>query len=449
MTHAAARGWLVTLMAGALALLCGTARADPPTPKRATPDYDGRGPAPTRAGDVALWIPRILLSPLYATNEFLIRRPLAVVVPAAERVDLPRKIYDFFFFGPDHKAGVLPIGFVEFNFNPSVGAYAFWDDAFFPGHDLRFHGEVWTHDWLAGSLTERVRFHGKDTVQLRVSAMRRPDHMFFGTGPGAQQSHQSRYGQDTLDGGVTLAATLWRASRVETAVGVRSVSFYPGHFGADPSIEREAATGAFALPDGFARGYTAEYNRVFAAFDTRRPWPLVGSGIRVELQAEQGSDVKQLPASGWIRYGVSGGAFYDVNGHRRVLSLSVATLFADPLGTRPVPFTELVSLGGDAPMRGFYAGRLLDRSAAATTARYVWPIGPWIDGSLQVAVGNVFGDHLEAFKARLLRLSAALGLVVTTSPDTPIELLLGFGTETFDQKAQLDTVRVAFGVNRF
>ena len=243
------------------------------------------------------------------------------------------------------------------------------------------------------------------------------------------------------------------------ALGVRSSTFRDGHYGGDPGILENVAAGVFPLPDGFARGYTAEYNDVLVALDSRRPYPAEGSGMRLEAQAEQGSDVRQSPGSGWMHYGAGAGGFWDVTGNRRVLSLSVLAMFSDPLGPRPVPFTELVTLGGDvaapgsfpAPMLGFYPGRLVDRSAAVATLRYKWPIGPWIAGSLQGAVGNVFGEHLQGSDTRLLRASGAVGIESDSSPDSSFELIVGFhpGTETFEHGGQIDSFRLAVGITRF
>ena len=95
-----------------------TPSTSPSSPKRALPDYDGRGAPPTTAGEVALWIPRILLSPVYFVTEWLIRRPLGAAESAAERAGVPETLYDFFAFGPDHKSGVVPIAFFDFGFNP-------------------------------------------------------------------------------------------------------------------------------------------------------------------------------------------------------------------------------------------------------------------------------------------------------------------------------------------
>ena len=429
----------------------------PPSPKRPLPDYDGRGSAPATPGEVALWIPRVLLSPLYFTTEWLIRRPLGAAVSAAERADLPNILYNFFAFGPEHKAGIAPIAFVDFGFNPSVGVYGFWDDAFFKGDDLRVHMSFWSDDWIGASLVQRIRFHKKDSVQLKLVGVRRPDHVFYGTGPAALQSAQSRYGEDKLDFGVLFDFPMWRASKIDAGVGVRSASFRDGHYGHDPGILESVAANVFPLPDGFAQGYTAEYNDVLVALDSRRPYPAEGSGVRLEAQAEQGSDVRQSPGSGWMHTSAGVGGFWDVNGNRRVLSLSALTMFSDPLGTRPIPFTELVTVGGDvpspgafpAPMPGFFPGRLVDRSAAVATLRYKWPIGPWIAGSLQGVVGNVFGEHLQGFDTRLLRFSGAFGIESDSSPDSSFELIVGFGTETFEHGAQIDSLRLAVGITRF
>ena len=420
------------------------------------PDYDGRGLAPITPGEVALWVPRVLLAPLYLTTEWLVRRPLGAAISAAERADLPNALYNFFAFGPEHKAGFAPTAFVDFGFNPSVGVYGFWDDAFFRGDDLRIHASFWGDDWIGGSLLQRIRFYGKDSVQFKVVGVRRPDHVFYGTGPNSLESAQSRYGEDKLDFGGLFDLPLWRASRIDAGAGVRSVSFRDGHYGHDSGILESVAAGVFPLPDGFARGYTAEYNDVLVALDSRRPYPAEGSGVRVEAQAEQGNDVRQVPSSGWIHTAAAAAAFWDVTGTRRVLSLSATTMFSDRLGPRPVPFTELVTVGGDvpspgafsAPMPGFFPGRLVDRSAAVATLRYKWPIGPWIAGSLQGAVGNVFAEHLQGFETKLLRFSGAFGIETDSSPDSTFEFVLGLGTETFEHGAQVDSLRLAIGITR-
>ena len=459
--HIVAMRWTAAVVV-ALLTLAQVASADtsPPSPAtratqspdRVVPDYSGLG-RPSSAGNVALWVPRLLLSPVYLVSEYVLRRPMGVAIPAAEHADLPEKIYDFFTFGPEHKLGVLPIALAEFNFNPSVGVYAFWNDAGFKGDSLVLHAEAWPTDWVGVSLAQRIAIGKARTLQLHVSGLRRPDRVFYGLGPTSLASSESRYGVDRVDGGATYEWRFWRSSRVQTAAGVRYESTYDGHYGHDPSLGQEAATRAFSVPDEFGHGYTAVYDGVVAAFDTRVPASRLGSGVRLELDAEQGSLPLQTAASGWLRYGGTAAGYVDLDGRARVLGLAVTTTFVDPLGGQPVPFTELVYLGGDHPMVGYYVGRLVDRSAAVATMSYVWPIGPWLDGRLEVAVGNVFGTHLAALEPRLFRISGALGLAVagmkdptTENNDTPIELLVGVGTETFAQGAQVDSVRVMLGV---
>src|SRR4051812_30905407 len=81
------------------------------SPKRAMPDYDGRGPDPSERDGAGTWTARVLLSPLYFLTEFVLRRPLGALVTAAEHGDVPNKLYDFFTFGPTHSSGFYPIGF--------------------------------------------------------------------------------------------------------------------------------------------------------------------------------------------------------------------------------------------------------------------------------------------------------------------------------------------------
>jgi hypothetical protein len=247
----------------------------------------------------------------------------------------------------------------------------------------------------------------------------------------------------------------WRSSRIETRIGVRDVKTTNGdHVGGDPTLTEAASTGAFAVPYGFDREYTDQYNRIIVTLDSRVPEPRRGSGVRVELDAEQGSDIRAMPMAGWLRYGALAGAYLDVTGYRRVLALTLATQFADPLGSEPIPFTELVYLGGDHPMRGYYKGRLIGRSSAEATLGYSWPIGPWVDGDLQFAVGNVFDAHLDDFEPGLLRYSGAVGVSVGGleqsgvfgSQDAPVEILVGVGSETFEHGGQVDSVRVMLGV---
>jgi hypothetical protein len=446
--------WGRRVLAGLLGSLLSSslAHAAEEPAKRAEPDYDGRGGPKQTPGQKALWIPRILLSPLYFVSEFVIRRPLGFAITAAEKANLPSELYDFFAFGPDHKAGIVPIAFVDFGFEPSVGLYGFWDDAGFKGHQLRLHGSTWGAHWLSGTATERFVFDERFELTLTGTATRRPDYAFYGIGPDTRESALSRYASDSVDTRVQTRLTFGGSNLLETSFGYRGVSY--GHSNYDeanrnrsryqPSVEEAAARGDYALPPGFSRGYRSPQAHTRLVLDTRGK-ATTASGARLEVLAAPGVDLKNAGTS-WVRYGGTAGAFWDIDDSGRVVSLSVSTLFSDPLGDQPVPFTELVTLGGPGSiMPGFRAGRLYGRSAAVAALRYSWPVWVWLNGSLQVATGNVFDEHLEGFRAGRGRLSTALGLEGVGSRDSIFQLLVGFGTETFESGTRIDSLRVSVG----
>jgi outer membrane protein assembly factor BamA len=120
--------------------------------------------------------------------------------------------------------------------------------------------------------------------------------------------------------------------------------------------------------------------------------------------------------------------------------------FADPIGgDREVPFTELASLGGGRPLRGFLEGRMRDRSATALQLEYQYPIWVWLDGALHYSVGNVFGPWLEGFEVERLKSSFGMGLRSAGSRDHVFEVLVAFGTERFESGGEIESFRLVVG----
>lgn len=423
-----------------------SARAEQ-SPKRTLPNYDGLGRPDAKPDNVGTWLARILLSPLWFTTEYGMREPAGAMTKGVEKGDLATRVYNTFTFGPHHNFGIIPIGFVEFGFNPSVGIYGFWNDAVVKGNDIRLHYEMWPSEWFGGALTDRYRIDRDRWMQIRFAATRRPDEVFYGIGPDTPQWHQSRYGIDKFEVTGAMETKAWRSSRVRGTVGVRKVDVFNGHYGSDPSLEDEARAGGFEVPFGFDRGYMGPFSDLHVIVDSRKRDETRGSSFRFEVESEQGADVEHTPGTGWIRYGANAGVFADLNHHGRILSLQVAALFADPLGTGQIPFTEMVTLGGDVWMRGYFPGRLVDRSAAVAQLGYAWPVAPKVDATMQAAVGNVFGEHLQDFDARLLRVSAAFGVEAHVG-DPPLQFLVGFGSEPIDRGATIDSFRITVGVPR-
>lgn len=417
--------------------------------KRPLPDYDGR-PEPTTAGDVLLWVPRLVVSPLYLTSEYLIRKPLGGLIIGVENNRVVQKALYVFTFAGASKIGFVPTFLVDFGFLPSVGVYFFWDDALVPHNHVRVHFGTWGIDWLKIGVTDRYDVGENASAAMRFSYSRRMDNLFFGLGPDSNEDLKSRYGATTVDVGPNYEMKVAPTLMMRTAVGFRDTSFSEGTCCLNLPVQQRIRAGQLAEPPRLADGYTAGYQRAELAFDTRSKRPAPQSGIRIAADGEPAFDVSRRAGNSWLRYGGTAGAFWDVTGKARVLSLSASARFVDPMqgeGTQ-IPFTELVTLGGDGLMRGFLPGRLIDRSAAVATLAYQWPIWVFLDGSLQASVGNVFGAGLKDFETKKLRLSTGFGFRTNNSPDHQFEVLAGFGTNTFENGAAITSFRLAVGATR-
>jgi Omp85 superfamily domain len=449
------RALLAALLGACIALTTPLAEAaTPPSPaaktaidtkRRALPAYDGREAPGTTAGEALLWIPRVLLFPVHVVTEYVVRRPLGALTSAAERHRVPQTLYDIFAFGPDHSIGVLPTALFDAGFRPSVGAYFFYDDFLAKGNALRAHAVFGGTDWLRMTVADRVPLGPRAKGVLRMEAVHRPDFVFYGMGPESLRADRGRYGSDYVDGSASLRASIAPWVTVDTYTGVRTVRFRDTACCNDPSVVELASRGRHPLPPGFEEGYTGFRAGTKVAVDSRAPRPAPGSGLRFEGRFEYGANVRDPRGSGWVRYGGTAGAFLDVTGRNRVLSLAASVLFADPLGSREIPFTEQVELGGAGPLAGFYPGRLIGRSAAALSLEYRYPIWSFLDGSAQVAVGNVFDAHLAGFDPDRLRLAFTFGVRTAGERDQSFNILAGAGTETFAQGAWLSEARLVFG----
>ncbi|WP_104984342.1 BamA/TamA family outer membrane protein [Sorangium cellulosum] len=421
-------------------------RDQPPSPRRPLPDYDGRAEAPKTAGDALLWVPRVVFFPAYVVHEYVLRRPLGYLTIKAERGEWIQDLKDIFTFGENNGIGVIPTALFDFGFRASVGVYFFYDDFLFRGNELRVHGATGGVDWLRLTVADRIPVDERAHVKLRAEAGTRPDWLFSGIGPRSLDRDSARYGARNLEAGATFHADFGTFSFVESYTGVKDVVF--DDICCEPTVSWRVANGRYPLPPSFDTGYTAYRLGGRLALDSRRPRPAPGHGVRLEVFGEHASDLKRPLESRWARYGGSLGGFVDVTGHDRIVSLTLTAAFADPLGAAEVPFTELAVLGGDAPLRGFREGRLHGRSAAAATLAYRWPIWAFLDGTTQVAVGNVFGEHLRDVELDLMRLSFVVGFRASSSRDHSFDLLVGSATETFEQGAGLEELRLMIGASR-
>lgn len=429
------------------------------------PDYDGR-PEPRSFNDGLLWVPRVVLFPAYVVSEYAVRRPIGWVVSTAEREHWPTIIFDFLTFGEDRRGGILPTALIDYGLRPSIGIYAFWNDFITAENDLRFRGAYGGSALYQVRLTDRFPL-GEGRLSMTASYESRPDNVFYGIGPvgdSLQNEIRSRYYRAVARAGAIYAAPWERSSYARIGAGVREVELDGDRSCCDdPSVTERVEAGDFEAPPGMGQVYDVADQSLEVVLDSRFPREPEslelasdyvsppGNGVRLALRGALSELIEQsiapagLLADVWVHYGASLGGFLDVNGHQRSVGLTAIVDFVDPLGAGQVPLTDLVTLGGDRPLRGFLAGQFSDRSAAALRLEYRWPVAVWLDGSLTYEAGNVFGNGLSGFELAELRSSFGLGLQAVGAQDHVFQTLLAFGTEPYEAGARIDSVRFVLG----
>jgi hypothetical protein len=446
------------LLLAALVFGAAQARAEEPEPPapRPVPDYDGRGEEPTTASEVALWVPRVLLSPLYLVSEYVVRRPVGWLVTALERERVPEALLSFFQFGPNDEIAIVPTALIDLGFKPSVGVYARWNDFLTPGHKLRLHFATWGPDWLRLTLADRYEWNDENNrLQLRGELTRRPDALHYGIGLDNDEHNESRYKYQFLEAELSFESEFWRASSFRAAARVRTMSFSsrgaccdepPIGVRVDEGTLRDRAGEPLGLPPGFA-GYDLYAQGVQLVVDSRRERPHPGSGVRVGFDSEHAFDLQDPLARRWLRYGATAGAFLDLTGQDRVLSLSILAMMIRPIAGE-VPFTELVDLGDLGPLQGFVEGWVIGQSAAAARLEYAWPVWVWLDATVHLAIGNAFGRDFAGFDLAEGRLSTGIGVRTVDERDHGFMMLLAFGSDTLREGAEFESVRFVFGGTR-
>jgi len=419
--------------------------APPLPPKRPFPDYEGRDRESTATEDTLLFVPRALLYPVYLVNEYAVAMPVGAVATTAERNDWPKAIHDALTFGPNHEAGIYPTFLVDFGLRPSIGLHVFWG---FPavGNRVSLDAAWGGSQWYAVAVADRQDFSPHESLVTEFRWDRRPDNPYYGIGPEASDGLRSRVGTDVLEGSLTWSRVLGPTTLRARGM-VRRVGFKDFTCCGDPALRQRVERGEVPPPPGYEQPYTPATLELAAVLDTRRPKSRNQSGWRVAIGAAPSIDLQRGGQLSWLRYGGAVEANWDVTGNGRVVSLGLITAFVNPLGSDPVPFTELVMLGGNEPFTGYLPGRVRDGSAVVAQLGWHWPVFSYLDGVLGVSFGNVFGKHLEGFDFNLLRLSAEMGLRTRGMGGTQFEFVLGIGTEPFREHLRLSSFRLAFGVS--
>ncbi len=424
-------------------------RGEPTVADRALPSYDGRPAPPPSAAERLLWIPRILLFPLWVATELVLRRPLSALVRwAEERADEakpPENPLRFFIFD-EGRLQLIPTLLIDFGNLPSAGFYIRWNEVGHPNHHLRFHFAFWGPDWVKGRVTTRWEPpEGDMRVELRLAAQRRADGRFTGLGSEADPNRPARFDRRVLSALASFEAEPWRQSRFMVGAGVSDERFGNDPF-CCPTIEERVAEGAFSqLPPGYPEGFTAFHVDTDLRLDTRRDRNEGSSGASLRLHGRYGIDLRDPEGRRWLRFGGTAGIHWDLSGHAHILSLLVGMQGSQGL-RGSVPFTQQVELSGQGAMRGFRTGALVGDSGATLTLVYQWPV--WvdlIDARAHVSLGNVYDGRFEEFSPGNQRMSFGIGLGAVRKLDHYFDFTLAWGTEPFEAGFQVQTFRLAVG----
>ena len=434
---------LRVLVVAALGLVASVADA---SPKRVKPDYDGRGNADAKPGMWVLWIPRVMLSPLYLVNEYVMRRPLGALVKRAERRRWVNDATALFKFGKGGNSVTAPTALFDLGLLPRVGIYFASNDRFAEGNEIAVQAATWGP--RLNSVTVRDRYTWKSTgtsLAVRGDFLRETDLLYFGTGPDVTESTRSRYGLQRFDGGLVFQQPVSAEGSVTLATGVRAVGYRAGACCGDPSLDTRIMATELASPPGYGTSYDALYQRLEVMLDTRDPRAAPGSGAFLEMHTETSFDVKNDRS--WLELGGVAGFAIDLNRRHRTISVQAGVEYVDPIRGGTVPFNELSS-PSPSQMPGFVQGWMIGRSTFAAQVGYTWPIYAGLDAQTHVSTGNAFGGHLAGLAADKLRLSWDVGVTTTGKRDQGFELLFGLGSTTFEQGTDITSVRVSFGSRR-
>lgn len=416
-----------------------------PGEDRPTPDYERRPAASADAGDVLVWVPRVLLYPVHLTLEYLVRWPVVGGVTLLEKYHLIERTKRLFTWR-DGKAGIYPTALVDFGLSPSVGFLAFYEDLITEGDTMSLQGGFWDDGWLHLAFRNRSVILRDDSANLRFLAefTNRPDWVFYGVGAGSADRNESHYRFRSLDVRSDIDFDLGDLDAFQFAL-----TFRRGEIMADG--EEVAIDQVFdvATLDGFVEDYTLIGAEMSTSWDTRSPERefTPGSGVRLDVFGK----LRFNPTDTDLALGSFGAelaGFWDVTGLNHVFGASLYAEMQASIGDGEVPFTELISLGGDRYLRGYLPGRLLGQSAIVASVNYRYPVWSFIDADLFFGAGNVFQERFKDFDFDRLLLNWGLGLRTNAARDSSFDILIAFGSNRLDEdKFRVDNVRFSVGLN--
>ncbi len=437
------------------------------TERRDAPDLDGREDAKPTAGQRALWIPRVLLAPVYGVTEFVIRRPIGAFALWGEENHVGSKVANVLTFGTGGRIGAYPTALFDFGLRPSVGLYVFSNDTPREGDHLRMHFAWGGSEWWRFTLRERILLGGSAGQNTELSASRlglhfifdqRPDHLFTNGIGISKDDTIAAYKWTRLGGQIDAEWAFGNLDGLEAHVAASRNRFGDG----DGSVS-QADVAFFELlevdgsddllsPDDVAPGFDGyELLDIGATvtLDSRDPEPTAqGSGVRLAVSGVYGNDLGDAERS-WAGGATHLTLYGDINGRRRVFSLSQRAELVSSLGDKAIPYAELPGLGGTEGLRGYVADRARGESTLLTSFQYTYPVWAFMDGFVFYEVGNAYAGTFEGVSLGSMVSSFGMGLRSNGDRDVQFSLLLGAGMTPFDADDYgVQSTRILLGAQR-
>jgi Omp85 superfamily domain len=243
---------------------------------------------------------------------------------------------------------------------------------------------VKTYWLLEAKLAAPALADGSVFAEAYVQRLDYPEEAFFGLGPAARRSDESRYdfANTVLGGfgGVRPAGWLSVAGRLERQ---------------SPKVQRGSGRGG-ALHDRFEAAQVPglleqpDFNRyeVVADVNYREPRGNPRSGGRY-LASYSIYDDRTLGLNNFRRFDVDLQQYIPMLQQRRVIALHVMTSLSDADTTQHVPFYFQPTLGGPDDLRGFRQYRFRDQNLLLLQAEYRWEVFTAVDAAIFYDAGKV------------------------------------------------------------
>lgn len=418
--------------------------------RRDRPKFDGVVER-TTAGEVALWVPRVILFPLYLVSEYVVRRPIGWVVTGIEKHRILPKLRHYTTVGdPDGDglyAGVDPIARFDTGFRFAVGLLFWAENLFGDSSELRLGVDSDFVRNATADLQWQIEAANRLFLTPMLRAEQRDDFRFYGIGADSDEESQTRFFRRKLFGGLKAE---YKAP--SPGIGAKlTAEISENDFDCSDSNEAFDICGVDHVintdddvfnPPGFD-GYSLVRLKARLYADSRPPRPENGTGARAEVFARWGQGLSNSDIR-FLRGGAEGALFWDVF-KARVIGLRVAA--ETTLDSNEVPFAELILPGGPDVMRGFARGRMHGASMFVASLDYRYPIWSLADGTIFFETGNAF-DDLSDLELDALRGSFGLGLRTLGSRHVSLDLLLAAGTTRFDAaNFGIESWRLSVGTN--